>query len=201
MILYRHPSSPDQPTPIPAWLDGAPLTTVSTGTHHLVGIVDPWHCGDRAGWQPVADGWEAVITNRACSRLLGRTVTWARTRPVADADGNEWLAPVALSAQGHPALTPRYGADWLPVWTPAQTRLLEIAQAATTAFQGIDPTRDVVELPIAAVQWAAEALAAANYITLDDLRTFALIDQVLLLSTLAALTGLADVVAADQDPA
>ena len=188
MILYRHPIASTGTLAAPPWLDGAMSVVRSeTQTHRLAGIGEDYQMGDRAnGWVEVGDQWEAQRVLPDLPILLHRKLSWARSRVVADAEGREWQVPVVLTPQGNPGIIAVYGDDWLPVYTPQQQRLLLIAAAAKTALEA----RDV---PVAAAcQWAAEALEAANHITVSVIQRCGMMDAHLAQNVLLALTGTLD---------
>ncbi len=172
----------------PPWLDGAPaIVSVETQTHRLSGIGEAYQAGDRAtGWIDVGDTWEAQRVLPDAPILLHRKLAWARSRVVADAEGREWQVPIVLTPQGNPAIIATFGEDWLPVYTAIQRRMLDIATAAKAALE----TR---ELPVtAACQWAAEALEAANHITVKVIQKCQMMDAHLAQNVLLALTGTLD---------
>ncbi len=172
----------------PPWLEGAPsLVSSETMTHRLSGIGEQFQIGDRvAGWIEIGDQWEAQRVLPDAPILLHRRLAWAKSRVVADAEGREWQVPVVLTPQGNPAIIAVYGDDWLPVYTPQQRRLLDIAAAAKSALEAR-------EVPAAAAcQWSAEALEAANYITVKVIQRCGMMDAHLAQNVLLALTGLLD---------
>ncbi len=189
MILYRHPLVSDGTPFAPPWLDGAaPVCSSETDTHRLAAIGEEFQMGDRpaAGWVEVGDHWEALRVLPDRPILLHRKLAWARSRVVADAEGREWQVPVVLTPRGHPAIIATFGEDWLPVYTAQQRRLLDIAAVAKAALEN----RDIPSA--AACQWAAEALEAANFITVRVIQRCGMMDAHLAANVLIALTGILD---------
>ncbi len=144
-------------------------------------------------WVDVGNDWEALRVLPDAPIELQRTLSWAKSRLVADAEGREWQVPVILTPQGNPAIIATYGDDWLPVYTHEQRRLLDIAMAAKAALEG----RDV---PVAAAcQWAAEALQAGNHITVLVIQRCTMMDAHLARNVLLAMTGILDAAAMMED--
>lgn len=203
MILYRHPLVSTGTPSAPPWLDGAPAITHSENlTHRFAGIGEAHQMGDRpaAAWVDVDDGWQALRVLPDLPIQLHRRLSWARTRVVADAEGRQWQVPVILTAMGYPALIAAMGDNWLPAYTPQQRRMLAIAEAAKAALDA----RHVIAPDMAACcQWAAEAMEAANHITVTVIQRTLCMDAHLALNVLVALTGALDAaelaVAAAQD--
>jgi hypothetical protein len=201
MILYRHPIVAEGTPSAPPWLDGAQAITHSESqTHRLAGIGEAHQMGDRPGaaWVDVGDGWEAIRVLPDAPIQLHRRLSWARSRVVADAEGRQWQVPVILTAMGSRAVIAVMGDDWLPAYTPQQERLLAVAEAAKGALDA----RDTAPLDVAACcQWAAEALEAANHITVRVIQRTRCMDQHLALNVLLAMTGALDAaeMAADGD--
>ena len=188
MIIYRHPLASTGTLSAPPWLDGAPSIVHSeTQTHRLAGIGPDHQMGDRdTGWQAVGEHWEAQRVLPDLPIQLYRKLSWAKTRVVADAEGRNWQVPIVLTPQGSSAIIAVYGDDWLPAYTPQQQRLLLIADSAKAALESR-------ELPAAAgCQWAAEALEAANYITVKVIQKCGMMDAHLAQNVLLALTGILD---------
>lgn len=192
MILYRHPLVATGTPANPPWLDGAAaITHGENQSHRFAGIGPAWQMGDhpRATWVDVGDGWEATRVLPDAPIELQRRLSWARSRVVADAEGREWQVPVVLTPTGAPAIIAVMGEDWLPAYTPQQRRLLEVAAAAKAALEA----RHVIAPEAAAVcQWAAEALEAANHITVRVIQRMLCMDQHLAINVLLALTGTLD---------
>ncbi len=189
MIIYRHPIIPDGTPFAPPWLDGAaPVCSTENATHRMAAIGQDFQMGDRpeTGWVEVGDYWEALRVLPDLPILLHRKLAWARSRVVADAEGREWQVPIVLTPQGNPAIIATFGEDWLPVYTVQQRRLLDIAAAAKAALENRDvPTA-------AACQWAAEALEAANHISVRVIQRCGMMDSHLATNVLLALTGILD---------
>lgn len=198
MILYRHPIAADGTPAAPPWLDGAPAVVHGeTQTHRLAGIGEDYQMGDRPGaaWLDVGGGWEALRVLPDAPIQIHRRLSWARSRVVADAEGREWQVPVILTVTGAPAIIAVMGEDWLPAYTPQQRRLLDVAKAAQQAL-------DARNLPAqASCQWAAEAIEAANHVTVKGIQRLGLLDTHLVQNVLLALTGTLDAaeMAADGD--
>ncbi len=187
MILYRHPIQTDGTPMAPPWLEGAAVVSVETQTHRMSGIGEAYQAGDRAvGWVEVGDHWEAQRVLPDLPIILQRKLNWALSKVVADAEGREWQVPVILTPKGNPAIITAMGKDWLPVYTAQQQRLLSVAQAARAALE----TREVPTA--AACQWAAEALEAANHITVAVIQSCQMMDTHLAQNVLLAMTGLLD---------
>lgn len=198
MIIWRT----RQPNSIlPPALDGCAhwsrVELLPVGSHVIAD--DPLLLRPADTWHDVADGWQIgrrpVAGDHHCLLREGHHLP---TLVVTDAQGQPWQVPAVLRPDagcnlrlpvrqtgtrddhGQPVPT------WGRVPTPAQSRLLHIAQEARALIEA----GDYHTLPLeAAATWSAELLAAVYHLTVADIAALGLLDDCLLSRIPAAAAG------------
>jgi hypothetical protein len=175
----------------PAWLEGAAdLCARGAGNEKWYGIGDPWLCGgDPKAEQPdIGGGLTVAIVGTLDPLRLVRSQRWIQLAPARDLTGREWRVPRILSADGDRAFSTRYGADFLPLLTPEQTRILAIGQACRDALSSAHTGGGEVPMKEACA-WAAELISAVNHIAPAVIGALGLLDDALVASCLYAASG------------
>lgn len=193
MLVYRDTRAAKRRVP-PPWLDGAADLAEAgdrTGAFRWWGIGNAHLVGERADWTDLDDGWQVAVAGELNPQTFRRTIRWCRTLNVEDTHGRAWTAPVVLNESGDRCILVSYGADFLPVLSNAQTRALDIANAAR---QALNAAREVegggLDWPVAA-RWVAELLALTHHVSMGEIAALGMVDDALILAVLSATTGLA----------
>jgi hypothetical protein len=197
VIVYRHASSLTPPD-LDGWQPrelGAAICTQRTEAHQYVAVCDPvlWRIPTGATWKPLADGWEVARVAAGGilpTRDLGRLDCFASVLTVADAAGEEWLAPVILTPDGSRAFSVHYsGEDFLPALTDIQARAEAIAREARTELtRALENSAGIPLTP--ACRWAAFLLSVSSHVSAATVAQAGILDDTLVRRVLIAASGL-----------
>ncbi len=194
MILYRDLKHAERTEP-PEWLldrDGmwAPnLQSRDDADGRLWGIGDAYMVGPhKNGWEELTGGWQVRLLGKIDPRPLRRNDPWVDTTAVHGLADAEWVAPRILTDAGNRAFRVTYGRNFLPSLTKRQAHLIAMAEEARAALIN---SRDEsgVDMDIAC-RWAAEFISEVHFLTPDVIAVCRLLDDSLVISTLAGTTAL-----------
>jgi hypothetical protein len=180
-----------RPTP-PPWMEGA-RDLASVVCHH--GII--WSCAEPAlitgdgPWSDLADGYAiGGKAEEADLDALTRAATCYTTADVVDLRGWIWQAPLVINEAGERQFAVGYGDDWLPVLTTEQEKAVQMATEARLAFgQQLVGAGEGVNMR-AGCAWTAHFLCLIYHLTPQILAKLRLIDDALVLQTLACAADL-----------
>lgn len=193
MLVYKDTKAPERRN-APPWLEGAAdlgeRNERGQERFRWWGIGNPHLVGERNDWRQLDDGWQVGVAGPIDPQQFRRTLRWCRTINVQCTNGRTWTAPVILNERGSRVILVSYGKDLLPALTAAQSRAFEIATAAREHLEAAFQTEDGgLDMDIA-VRWAVELLTLTHHISMEAIAVLELMDEALILSALAAATGL-----------
>lgn len=201
MIVYRHLTAVTPPD-LSDWThrdSAVALCHQRAGDRQYVAVADPvlWQINEGAAWRSIGEGWEAALVRDrggvVPSRDLARLSCWAPVLTVEDARGDQWLAPVILTQDGHRAFPVSYaGADFLPAPTPDQVRAEAIAREARAELaRAADGDGGSGGIPTAAAcRWAAVLLSITSHVSTSTVAELGILDDALARRVLIAATGI-----------
>ena len=193
MLVYKDTKASERRNP-PPWMEGAhdlqERNERGTDSVRWWGIGNPHLVGDRRDWFTLDDGWKVSVAGPVNPQEFRRVMRWCRTVDVECTNGRKWTAPVILNEKGNRVILVSYGKDLLPALTAAQSRAFEIATAAREHLESAQEVEDGGLDMEVAVRWAVELLALTHHISMEAIAVLELMDEALILSVLAAATGL-----------
>jgi hypothetical protein len=185
-VIIYHDTSKDRTDP-PAWIADARNLQCRHGQgERWWGVgAEAWLVGDRPGpWHDLSDGWRCCLVGEVDPKELIRQQRWCDTEMAIDLTGRRWQAPIILGPDGEPIFRVTYGGkDFARQPTPLQAMAEEIARSARQALKS-----GGIEGPHSR-QWAARALAITHHLDVEVIGVLGLLDDALVLTALAALTG------------
>jgi len=188
MLVYYHPTHHLPP----AFLQGARDLSVRQCARGgcFFGIGPGYLCGFNldAGIQ-LDGGWLVAIVGAFDPFVLHRDMIAQPMVGVPDCENRTWVIPIILNQDGTRAFPVRYGADWKPIISKEQKRMLDFAQEAKnilpTMINGENAQRE--ELMPIGCSYVAEAIAYANHISVEVLSKAGLVDSAMVAGGMTVL--------------
>jgi hypothetical protein len=193
MIVYYHPQHNSPPRFLTGARELSGRPALEGGC--FFGIGPAYLCGFPINnGVEIEGGWRVSVEGAIDPFMLRREMIGQPTVQILNMDGVPWACPIILREDGTRAFPVRYGKDWKPIISQEQSKLWDFAKEARNFLPRLigGTNADREELMPVACEYSAYALAYANHISVDAIRTLGIVDTVLATGALVALCSFID---------